>query len=463
MLSGFSFTAALWAQLAMLCIGCGSSGAGNNERGALGGQAMTGGASNSIAPGGGDASSGGSTAALSTNPAGQGNTAGSGNTGGAGAGGSSGLGSDGVAGKRVLVTPFDSVTLQPDSSDPPVVDCKNQPDMTLCQITTSPDREYDICIGGVCVSPGCGDLSCNASAPHFAVPPSGGHTFLQRIPATEPIVADLVTGLSWQGCSAGTRGEVCADGAVLAMPWVDAVAYCDKLTWSGKSDWYLPDVFELMSIVDLNLARGSNPAIFPRVAESHRFWSSQLDRANFAWVVLFNHWSQTVYFDESTTDPYAVRCVRRGSSRNAAFVGDRFKISLSGKTDRLIEDPATGLMWQGCRSGHSGANCSGSPLELLPADFVAYCDELVWGGHDDWRLPSFKDIFMSVLFPPLDAGFYSLGMDEDVFDVDGSPYLGASYGWGLDAGVHLTETYEPSVVLPGTGGKYRVDCVRWNR
>jgi hypothetical protein len=44
------------------------------------------------------------------------------------------------------------------------------PDFTPCSRVTSPDYSYDICVNGECVSPGCGDISCNAPGPSF-VPP----------------------------------------------------------------------------------------------------------------------------------------------------------------------------------------------------------------------------------------------------------------------------------------------------
>ena len=104
--------------------------------------------------------------------------------------------------------PFATVELKPDTDTTPVASCVGQPDMTLCNIVTTPDRWYDICVGGTCVSPGCGDASCNAPAPHFSIPANSDHSHLQIISSgSEPIVADLVTGLHWQGCDAGRSGE----------------------------------------------------------------------------------------------------------------------------------------------------------------------------------------------------------------------------------------------------------------
>jgi hypothetical protein len=37
----------------------------------------------------------------------------------------------------------------------------------VCETLTNPDRTYDICVNEACVSPGCGDTTCNVPAPHF--------------------------------------------------------------------------------------------------------------------------------------------------------------------------------------------------------------------------------------------------------------------------------------------------------
>ncbi|MBI5488414.1 MAG: hypothetical protein HY905_13860 [Deltaproteobacteria bacterium] len=40
-------------------------------------------------------------------------------------------------------------------------------DFTPCDVRTVPDRSYDICVEGACVSPGCGDRTCNPPGPNW--------------------------------------------------------------------------------------------------------------------------------------------------------------------------------------------------------------------------------------------------------------------------------------------------------
>jgi hypothetical protein len=253
------------------------------------------------------------------------------------------------AGHPPMADPFAGVALKPDTDTTPVASCTGQPDMTLCKVVTNPDRWYDICVGGTCVSPGCGDPSCNAPAPHFPIPANSDHSHLQIISSgNEPIVADLVTGLHWQGCDPGRSGDGCTTGTSKEMGWQDAVAYCDALSWGGKDDWYLPDSYELMSIFDITKSGDTgvriDPAVFPH--SSWAYWSSHHADSFRVFGIQFRFGDPIILTDGG---PYLVRCVRRGFSRSAAYVGSRFTSSTVGG-QKIIADPATGMIWQGRHS-----------------------------------------------------------------------------------------------------------------
>ncbi|WLE99109.1 MAG: DUF1566 domain-containing protein [Candidatus Electrothrix communis] len=67
-------------------------------------------------------------------------------------------------------------------------------------------------------------------------------------------IDDQGTGLTWQQDTAdvNTDGIITSDaypdGDVAA--WEDALAYCENLIFAGESDWRLPNIRELRSIVD---------------------------------------------------------------------------------------------------------------------------------------------------------------------------------------------------------------------
>lgn len=126
---------------------------------------------------------------------------------------------------------------------------------------------------------------------------------LAGAPATQYLVSadtvqDLQTTLEWQR---SVPGE--------AFTWAKALEYCEGLDLGGHTDWRLPNLSELGSIV--NVAR-KNPAIdtvaFPNTSDDC-FWSSSPYAAisNSAWLVSFYDGASEVF---NKTIPSSVRCVR---------------------------------------------------------------------------------------------------------------------------------------------------------
>jgi hypothetical protein len=100
-------------------------------------------------------------------------------------------------------------------------------------------------------------------------------------------VTDTCTGLMWQKETADVNknGSI---GDEDRPEWVDALKYCERLSFAGHDDWRLPNVRELQSIVDYGRF---SPAIDPVFgAFSDGYWSSTsiADNPYYAWVVYFN-------------------------------------------------------------------------------------------------------------------------------------------------------------------------------
>ena len=114
-------------------------------------------------------------------------------------------------------------------------------------------------------------------------------------------VTDNVTWLMWQQTMPSAT-----------YTWASAVAYCPTLTLAGHSDWRLPSVIELVSIVDLGQSSPRiNGTYFPNTPATW-FWSSSpmAGSPSNAWVVYFGNGTalSAHYADVSSTTP--VRCVR---------------------------------------------------------------------------------------------------------------------------------------------------------
>ncbi len=109
-------------------------------------------------------------------------------------------------------------------------------------------------------------------------------------------VTDTKTKLTWMRCSIGMhwKEETCVDVAA-KYEWKDAARFIKRLNgdggYAGYSDWRLPTLKELESIVE---HRCINPAInqeiFPATPPTG-FWSSTRDEdyEKGAWLVFFLH------------------------------------------------------------------------------------------------------------------------------------------------------------------------------
>jgi len=115
---------------------------------------------------------------------------------------------------------------------------------------------------------------------------------------SENIVTDSRTGLQWQ------------DNATPAtMNWNSAIDYCEALILEQHTDWRLPNIRELTSIMD---DTKTNPSIDITVfvnIQPNRYWSSST-------VVKYPDYVTNVYFGDGSVVPddkrsdYYVRCVR---------------------------------------------------------------------------------------------------------------------------------------------------------
>ena len=128
-------------------------------------------------------------------------------------------------------------------------------------------------------------------------------------------ITDMATGLMWLkdpsqlGCVWGTPGNP------LPMTWPDALDSCTFLGYAGYGDWRLPNIKELMSIVDYGTWLPSIDVVFfPNTAWSY-YWSSTtaFPSTGSAWAVNFMDGSID-YYNTKTIDTFFVRPVRLGVS-----------------------------------------------------------------------------------------------------------------------------------------------------
>ena len=111
---------------------------------------------------------------------------------------------------------------------------------------------------------------------------------IQLIDNRDGTIIDNSTGLMWKQCSQGQSGSSCT-GSADAYSWKEALEQAYTHTYAGYSDWRLPNIKELSSILERACYEPSiNKARFPNT-ESNWYWSSSA-YANFdygAWGVNF--------------------------------------------------------------------------------------------------------------------------------------------------------------------------------
>ena len=114
-------------------------------------------------------------------------------------------------------------------------------------------------------------------------------------------VIDKITGLEWQRLDDNTP-----------RTWVDAFQYCIDLSLDSKTDWRLPLVAELQSIVDYELSSPSiNEVAFPGTnVESFDFYWSASSVASFSALAWFVHFSNGDVGVVNRPNVFYVRCVR---------------------------------------------------------------------------------------------------------------------------------------------------------
>lgn len=116
------------------------------------------------------------------------------------------------------------------------------------------------------------------------------------------IVTDSATTLEWQD-----------DRFPVAKNWESAINYCKTLDLNG-TDWRLPNIKELFSIVDRDRGDPAIDPTFQNTATGYHYWSSTdgVSAAGTAWAVRFFYGRDAMRAKGNNQSFLPVRCVRGG-------------------------------------------------------------------------------------------------------------------------------------------------------
>jgi hypothetical protein len=151
-------------------------------------------------------------------------------------------------------------------------------------------------------------LALMAQGPGWA----GWMRFIRSEPvARQPVIADAVTQLAWQGCTAGMEGTACEIGQAAVYDWAAGGDYCQDLEWGGLDDWRLPGLKEIDSLIDSQRRSPAIDPVFFPATPTGWFWSSTSYAADplYAWHANFGT-GHLGNFDKAFL--CFVRCVRDG-------------------------------------------------------------------------------------------------------------------------------------------------------
>jgi hypothetical protein len=235
-------------------------------------------------------------------------------------------------------------------------------------------------------------------------------------------VTDLNTGLMWQQTPDYERHN-----------FYDAFDDVDELEIGGYTDWRLPTIKELYSLINSNGSLGtdaasSQPYLYDEYFDfeydenmmyAGQYWSSTkyvkgaLQNTGIEGAFGFNFadghiksYETGLYFDGTSgvEDPGCfIRAVR--GTENVYGVND-----FVNNGDGTVTDQATGLMWQQEDDG----NTYDWPSAL------AYATSSELAGYTDWRVPNTKELqsivdYDKTTFPAIDEDYFSCTNDDSWF------------------------------------------------
>lgn len=246
---------------------------------------------------------------------------------------------------------------------------------------------------------------CNATAPC-----ADQSSDCDANPSTD-VVTDKLTGLMWP-----KNGNLAG-----AMTWYSAIDYANNLTLCGHSDWRLPNVNELESLVNSNMPYANawlNTQGFNNVLSS--YWSSTTYAKDIysAWYVAM-HKGYVVHdiIGKGDTGSYAgyawaVRSEQFSSVISLPQTGQKTSYASGDDGDiqagvvwpsprftdndnSTVTDNLTGLIWTKDANvpGPSACNPGTYKTWQEALEYIKCLNSWSYLGHHDWRLPNKKELY----------------------------------------------------------------------
>jgi hypothetical protein len=166
-------------------------------------------------------------------------------------------------------------------------------------------------------------------------------------------VSDDSTGLMWQKTD------------IVAGNFDNSMQYCQNLDLGGYDDWRMPNVQETITLFEYP---DGIAAVFDRTTPNQWTRDQKWDESYLANVKGMLMRSQTY------EDYHSVRCVRGSYD----FIAAGYLV----RSDEYVSDARSNLVWTPADDG----------VERDYNSAKSYCENLVFAGRSDWRLPTANEI-----------------------------------------------------------------------
>ncbi len=210
----------------------------------------------------------------------------------------------------------------------------------------------------------------------------------------EFLVTDSYYGLQWTGCLLGLSGTQCEHGQARTIIAADIESACTTLQWGTHDDWRVASIDEVRSLFDYRV--NTQPPIpaavlaaFPELDGLQKLSGdgryADGDKASYI--------SNTGYLSAPSNNSRQVLCVRDHGQTRPRRVNRCLQTTAWSRAEGTVIDADNNLEWMACYGGVNGAGCSNGQRNSPRLNAASEaCDELVWAGHNDWRLPDGNEV-----------------------------------------------------------------------
>jgi Protein of unknown function (DUF1566) len=225
----------------------------------------------------------------------------------------------------------------------------------------------------------------------FATPTTPTADFIDNNDGT---VTHKTTGLVWMRCSMGQtwdKATANCTGTAATYPYAQAMSLTS--TFASHSDWRLPNIAELQTIIEReNYNPAINVTMFPN-APTGGSWSSSPNayHSELTWFMNLSNGSGGGYNGNYDFLRAAVRLVRAGQSFGFLPLITP-TADFTDNNDGSVTHKRTGLVWQRCSVGQTwtGTTCSGVASGYTWNAAMALTS--TFAGYNDWRVPNQNEL-----------------------------------------------------------------------